>query len=321
MNKNFIEEQVTINGAVVLKGTIAIPEGEEERLPAVLIVNGSGAADRDGNMKKPPMESNIYKDLAHFISSLGFITLRYDKRAVGESQGDPYKSGMLDLVKDINSNVEFLKNHPRVDKDKIIIVGHSEGCILSTIASTITPVGGLILIAGAGTNLRAPLQYQNAQIADEVKKTKGLKGFILRLVLNEEKLNKQQMDLYNTMINSTGDTVKFKLKKMPARWFREHFQYTSEDILNILNDTKIPILAVTGSKDVQASYEDLKEIEKLEKENIKCRVIENMDHMMKEFTGEKTVLEVMKQYKKEIGMPMHSELKKLLEGWLSQFLA
>lgn len=321
MNKSFIEEQITINGGVILKGTLAIPESDAEKLPAVLIVNGSGGADRDGNMTKPPMKANIYKELAHFIAGLGFITLRYDKRAVGESQGDPIRSGMTDLVKDINSNVEFLKNHPRVDRNKIILVGHSEGCILSTIANSINPVSGLVLIAGAGTNLREPMKYQNAQIVEDVKKAKGLKGFILRLAVTEEKIKKQQEDLYNIMVNSTGDTVKYKLRKTPARWFREHFQYTNEDILGMLKDANCPILAVTGDKDVQANYEDLKEIEKLGKENIECAVIKNMDHMMKEFSGEKTVLDLMKQYKKELGQPMHSELKTLLQDWLGQFIS
>jgi alpha/beta superfamily hydrolase len=318
MNINFKEEQVTINSDVILRGTLSVPEIQEEKLPAVLIVNGSGGADRDGNMKKPAMNANIYKDLSHFVTELGFITLRYDKRAVGESQGDPYKSGMMDLVNDINSNIRFLQNHPRVNKDKIIVIGHSEGCILSTIANTITPVGGLILIAGAGTNIWEPMKYQNAQVLEEIKRLKGLKGFILRLAVKESTIKKQQDQLFNTMVNSTGDTVKLKGKKMPAKWFREHFKYTNEQILMALSEAECPILAVTGNKDVQANAEDLKTIEKLGKDNIQCVVTENMDHMMKEFTGEKTVLGIMKQYKSELSKPMHPKLKAVLEQWLNE---
>lgn len=47
--------------------------------------------------------------------------------AVGESQGNPLTTGMSDLVNDIVSNIKFLQDHPRVDKDKIILIGHSEG--------------------------------------------------------------------------------------------------------------------------------------------------------------------------------------------------
>lgn len=317
MSINFREEQVTINSDVILKGTLAIPEVESEKLPAVLIVNGSGGADRDGNMKKPVMNGNIYKSLAHFAAELGFISLRYDKRAVGESQGDPIKSGMNDLVNDVVSNIKFLQNHPRVDKDKVIVIGHSEGCILSTIANTINPVGGLILIGGAGTNIWEPMKYQNAQVIEEIKHAKGLKGILLRLVVKENTLGKQQEELFNTMVNSTEDTVRIKGKKMPARWFREHFKYSSEEILRALENSDCPILAITGDKDVQANFKDLRNIEKLGKDNIKCVVIENMDHMMKEFTGEKTVLGLMKQYKSEMTKPMHSQLKSVLENWLT----
>lgn len=207
-----------------------------------------------------------------------------------------------------------------VNRNKIILVGHSEGCILSTIANTINPVAGMVLIAGAGTNLREPLKYQNAQILKEIINLKGLKGILLRLALNEKKLQKQQDDLYNTMINSKRDTVKLKGKKMPAKWFREHFKYTDEEILKALSGANCPILAVTGDKDVQANPEDLNTVGKLEKDNIKTVVIKDMDHMLKEFTGEKTVLNIMKQYKGEASKPMHPELEYVLEQWLNQQL-
>ncbi len=319
MSIDFIEEQVTINGDAVLKGTMAIPSIEDDKLPAVLIINGSGSADRDGNMKKPAMNANIYKDLAHFVTRLGLITLRYDKRAVGESEGDPLTLGMMDLVNDINSNIKFLQNHPRVDKDKIILVGHSEGCILATIASNMNLVGGLVLLAGAGTNIWEPIKYQNAQILEEIKTMRGLKGFLLRLALKENKIKKQQQNLFDKMVNSKGDTVRYKGKKMPAKWFREHFKYSTEEVLTLLSNSKCPILAITGDKDVQANAKDLKRLQKLEKDNIECVVIENMDHMLKEFTGEKTVLNLMKQYKEEISKPMHPELAKVLEQWLESF--
>lgn len=318
MKTNFIEEQVTIKSDVTLKGTMTIPESTDIKLPAVVIVNGSGGADRDGNIKKPALKGDIYKNLAHFITDLGFITLRYDKRAVGESEGDKIKSGMQDLINDIVANVRFLQEDTRVDKDKIILVGHSEGCILSTIANSMVPVAGLVLIAGAGTNIWNPMQYQNAEILEEIKHMKGLKGMLLRLVLKEKTLVKQQQGLYETMVNSTGDTVRIKGKKIPARWFREHFKYSSEDILKLLEEATCPILAVTGTNDVQANVEDLKTIEKLGKSNIKCAAIENMDHMLKEFSGEKTVLGLMKQYKSEMDKPMHPELEKVLSQWLTE---
>ncbi len=319
MDISFMEEQVIIHEEKVLRGTCTLPEIDIKKLPAVLIINGSGSADRDGNIKKPHIEANIYKDLAHFITGLGFITLRYDKRGTGESEGNPLVVGMQDLVRDVISNIEYLKNHPRIDPGKIILLGHSEGCILATIANTASPVAGLILLGGAGTNLRDPIAYQNAQIAEEVKKISGVKGFFLRLIINDKKIVKQQEDLYTKVINSTGDKMKYKFQKLPAKWLREHFQYGREDILNILKGFQVPILAITGEKDVQVDPEDIERLKSLGKENIQGTVIKNMDHMLKEFKGDKTVINLIKQYKKEASQPIHPVLKEALAGWLQQF--
>jgi uncharacterized protein len=319
MDISFVEEQVIIHEEKALRGTLTLPKIDIKKLPAVLIINGSGSADRDGNIKKPHIEANIYKDLAHFVTGLGFITLRYDKRGIGESKGNPLSVGMQDLVRDVICNIEFLTNHSRIDPSNIILLGHSEGCILATIANTTSPVAGLILLGGAGTNLREPIAYQNAQTAEEVKKISGVKGFFLRRIMNDKKIVKQQEDLYTKVMASTGDKMRYKFQKLPAKWLREHFQYGREDILNILKGFQVPILAITGDKDVQVDPEDIGRLKSLDKENIQGTVIKNMDHMLKEFKGDKTVINLMKQYKKEASQPTHPMLKEALAGWLQQF--
>jgi len=319
MDMGFMEEQAMIQGEHVLRGTLTLPKTDIKGLPAVLIINGSGSANRDGNIKKPHIEANIYKDLAHFITGLGFITLRYDKRGTGESEGNALKAGMQDLLQDVISNIEFLKNHSRTDPSKIILLGHSEGCILATIANTKNPVAGLILLGGAGTNLREPIAYQNAQTVEEIKKLSGIKGFFLRRIINDKKLVKQQEKLYTKVMSSTGDLMRYQFRKLPAKWLREHFQYGKEDILNILKGFQIPILAITGEKDVQADPEDIGRLKTLDKENIQATLIKDMDHMLKEFNGDKTIINLMKQYKNEASHPIHPILKEALAGWLQQF--
>jgi uncharacterized protein len=312
------EESFSVTTDVTLKGTLAIPKSDIDKYPAIVFINGSGGADRDGNLKKPTIEANIYKELAHYLTSIGFITLRYDKRAVGESEGDPIKSGMMDLVSDVRGMIHFLKEHPMVDPEKILLLGHSEGCILGTIAQHETPVAGLILLAGAATNLKEPMTYQNQMIVEEIKKMKGLKGRLLRLLVTEQKIKKQFDGLVNTMEQSKGDTVKYKMKKTPAKWFREHFTYSTDMIIDMLRQSDTPILAITGDKDVQANSNDLERIEQLEKSNAKAIEIKNMDHLLKEYEGEKRVLNIMKQYKKEASEPIHDQLKRELAAWLTE---
>jgi len=45
-----------------------------------------------------------------------------------------------------------------------------------------------------------------------------------------------------------------------------------------------------------------------------------MDHMLKECSGEKTILGLIRQYKDEECYSIHSKFKATLEEWLLQFL-
>ncbi|APH06408.1 alpha/beta hydrolase [Bacillus weihaiensis] len=312
----WIEEVFSVHNGITLKGTLAIPNKDQQKFPAIIMINGSGGSDRDGNMKKPKIESNLYKEIAHFVTDLGFISLRYDKRSVGESEGDPTKGGMHDLVSDVSCMVRFLKKHPLVDENQIILLGHSEGCILATKVSETEQLGGLILLGGAAANIKESQYYQNLQILEEIKHLKGIKGLLLRLVLNEEKLKKQFTKFEKKLYTNDKDMMRISMQKIPAKWFREHYAYTTEKILQALNKMEAPILAITGEKDVQAHCENLTRIDQLGKSNAKTVIIPNMDHMLKEFTGDKSVLSIKKQYKSAEKYPIHPQLKEELETWL-----
>lgn len=108
----------------------------------MLIINGSGG-DRNGNQFGFKM--NLYKCLSDYLVELGFVTLRYDKRGIGKSEGDGATTGMWDLIEDVKSNIDYLKTLDCVDSDKIILIAHSEGCILSVHLAQHIKVAGLVL--------------------------------------------------------------------------------------------------------------------------------------------------------------------------------
>ena len=122
MKNTFYEKQIIINSEYDLSATLTLPEDGKEKHPAILIISGSGPGDLDGNFKK--LKVNIYKYLAEYLTSIGFVTLRYDKRGVGTSKGEFNSTGMHDLIFDIQSNVDYLKTQSFVDSEKIILLGH-----------------------------------------------------------------------------------------------------------------------------------------------------------------------------------------------------
>lgn len=312
----YYDKEVVIKSKVELSATITMPKDKEGKSPAVVIVAGSGGIDRDGNIKK--MRVNIYKELAEFLAGMGFVTLRYDKRGVGKSKGNHIETGFMDLADDVGESVEYIKTLPYVDKEKIILLGHSEGCMLSMIVSATHNISGMILLAGAGIGLRTALQYQNQGIVKEIGITKGLKGILLRLLISEKKISEKQNKLFNRFIESKKDVIRVQLIKQPAKWFREHFSYSDTSFLDILKTSTSAIISLTGDKDVQANSDDLKKIVALNKENINCIVIEDMDHLLREYSGEKTLLNIKKQYKAEMGKCIHPSLIEHIKVWCEE---
>jgi hypothetical protein len=120
-----------------IAGNLTVPEGKG-RFPAVIILAGSGPFDRNGDVdarvieeanatgQSAPALSSTYRDIAYALSQEGFVTLRYDKRGIGNSTGEggdfPEPS-----LRDLKAAVAFLKDNPSVDPKCIALVGHSLG--------------------------------------------------------------------------------------------------------------------------------------------------------------------------------------------------
>jgi pimeloyl-ACP methyl ester carboxylesterase len=313
VTNNFVEEKVIVNGKFDLVATVAIPEDRNIKMPAVVLIPGTGTLDRDGNMPKFP--TNLYKGLSDFFAGEGFVTIRYDKRGNGESKGDHNETGFNDLVDDVISNVKYLENLDFVDKDKIILCGHSEGTMIATITSTRHKLAGMILIAGAGTTLRAALNYQNSMVLQETKTMTGLKGLFLRRLINEKNYLKRVDGLFNKCCSTDKEVIRIMGQKIAAKWIREHNNLTEQGLLEVIANASCPVLAVTGEKDVQANPEDIRKIAELELPHVTCDIVPDMDHMLRRFTGNKCVLNIKKQYISEFSEPIHEELLKVIREW------
>src|SRR5262245_4796213 len=123
----FESKEIKLNGASVsLTGTLLLPKLEAgKRAPAVLIIAGSRSTPRDG-LTFGSAKQLIYRDLAEYLAARGYVTLRYDKRCVGASQCVKPAS-FDDYIDDAQGAIEYLREQPQVDAERICVFGHSEG--------------------------------------------------------------------------------------------------------------------------------------------------------------------------------------------------
>ena len=128
------DEPITIPGnGFLLAGTLSRPaQTTEAKLPAVVLVGGSGPADRDGLAYGIP----VLGQLAGALADAGSMVVRYDKRGIGQSGGRAESASLNDYAEDVRAAIKMLENRKDVDLKRIAVVGHSEGGLVALIAAS-----------------------------------------------------------------------------------------------------------------------------------------------------------------------------------------
>jgi dienelactone hydrolase len=143
-----IQKEVNIlSEDITLAGTLSLPQNSQGKtLPAVLILPGARPWDRNGDIKDG-IRYGHYKDIAEYLTSAGFIVLRYDKRGIGGSGGKFPPDDFL-LTQDAEATYRWLREQPQVDKNRMIIIGHSQGTRIATlIAEKLEGLAAVVLLS------------------------------------------------------------------------------------------------------------------------------------------------------------------------------
>jgi pimeloyl-ACP methyl ester carboxylesterase len=139
--------------ALPLGATLALPRVRNgARLPAVVLVAGSGPIDRDGTLQG----ARPYRDLAEGLARRNVVSLRFDKRPFTYPRQYAGKVATVEqeLLADAVSAVNTLRLRPEVDPRRLFVLGHSLGALLAPeIAERAGDVAGLILVAAPGRPL------------------------------------------------------------------------------------------------------------------------------------------------------------------------
>lgn len=308
------ETEVVIQSKVLLSGSLSLPNSFQGESPAILLIPGTGRLDRNGKVNKK-LDLRLYRQLAQFFTDLGFITLRYDKRGVGKSEGNYLRTGLWDLVDDSQAAVQFLKNHEAVDEKKVLVVGHSEGCTIGTALAAREPLAGLVLLAGAVERLEEALKRQRELASKDIKSAKGFTGFLLRLLGIDKKVEPQAQKFTQKVLASQEDTMKIQFQTFNAKWMREHYVYNvREDLATV----SCPVLGITGARDIQSNPEVLKQLSTYVQGPSEYHIVENMGHSLKFQAQTSHMLTAKKDIVAESSLPLHPDLERLLKNWVEK---
>lgn len=310
-----MEKEITIPSEYALSGTLTIPSHEKKKYPAVLIMSGSGEGDRDGNFKK--LNLRLYQEIADFLTSKGFVTLRYDKRGTHKSEGNYYETGLYDMIDDGVAGVKFLIEREQVDENNVFILGHSEGALLAPAVYERVSVSGLILLAGAATDSKSLSHFQREKMYREIHETKGFKGWFFRAFRVADKLKQQNEKVLHAVLQSEESVMKIKGMKVNAKWLRETLSY---NVCDYLEKVTCPVLSITGEKDIQVPPEHAKVIAEMVQGEAEWHIIPNMNHIFRDSDKEHTMFNIIKEYQSVVHKPINAQLLELVKTWLHKQL-
>lgn len=228
----FTERDVTV-GPLKLPGTLSIPKGTG-LVPAVVLVHGSGPNDRDETIgpNKP------FRDLAEGLASRNVAVLRYDKRSLVAPLG--IRTVNEEVVEDAKAAIELLSTEPRVDRRRIIVIGHSLGGTLAPrIAAEDSRTAAIAIMAGATRPFEDLLVEQLRYLTGPTSK---------ETALAEEAARKMRDPLLAP--NMTVDVLGSPL---PGTYILDLRNYHPAEVAASLT---IPIAVLRGQRDYQVTPAD-----------------------------------------------------------------
>ena len=297
-----IEDVTFINteaDSIVLAGTLTLPQ-DTINPPVAILINGSGAHDRDCDI----MGHKSFWVIADYLTNNGIAVLRYDERGTAQSEGDFSTATTFDLAKDVEAGINFLKSRTDIDASKIGLIGHSEGGLIAPIvASTNTNVAFIVMLAGTGVNGQEVLQSQSKKIAELQGTTKEGIAFNHQLttvaydaLYTETETDKQKaaitlaLENYKKQLEADQSpfavyvnniVIKQLASQLTNPWL---YAFITLDPKAYLEKVTCPVLVLNGTKDVQVLPEInlpaiKKHLETAKNKDVTIQEIEGLNHL------------------------------------------
>jgi fermentation-respiration switch protein FrsA (DUF1100 family) len=273
------------------------------RFPAVVLVAGSRAADRDALVPGVPSMGQI----AGALAGAGFVTVRYDRRGSGQSGGRAESAGLDDYAGDVRTVVRWLADRKDVDPRRIAVIGHGEGAWKALLAaSKENRIAAVASLEGPGTTgADLVLEQQQAQL-DRTKLSPAERESRIAL----------QKRIHEAVLTGRGwDAIAPELRKQAdTPWFQSLLAF---DPARVVGDVDVPILILHGELDREipvAHAERLADYaRKGDSPSVELVTVRGINHLLiPAFTGE------ISEYASLTERDVSSDVTSALAAWLSR---
>jgi len=294
-------------GATITKPASAPGSGAAGRVPAVILLSGSGVGDRDGLVQGVP----TLAQLAGAIADAGFLAVRYDKRGFGQSGGRAESATIQDYAEDVRAVVRWLLQRKDIDPKRIAVVGHSEGAWVALLAAAREKrISAVASIAGPATTGAELVLEQQQRALDQMKLTPE----------EREKKVALQKQIQSAVMTGKGWELVPQEERRAADtpWFQSLLTF---DPAKVIKDVKQPLFFVHGALDKQVPPSNADRLADLarkqsDSDSIDVVVVRGVNHLLiPAFTGEVT------EYPSLTDRNVSKDVSGALTAWLTKTFA
>ena len=300
----YISEEITFfnkKAGITLAGTLTLPR-KEGKFPAVILISGSGAQNRDEGL----LGHKPFLIISDYLTRKGIAVLRFDDRGTAESGGNFKSATTKDFADDVEAALNYILSRKEIDKKNIGLIGHSEGGLIAPMLAVRNKnIAFIVLLAGPGITGEKILSMQSQLIGKangatdkELKESRKLNKKIYTLLKNEKDtsiLKQKITSLLSNEFKKQNATSKLseeniqtfinnQIKVLISPWFRYFLTYNPA---KTLEKVTCPVLALFGSKDMQVPPEENKKaikkaLKKAGNTDFKIEILPNLNHLFQE---------------------------------------
>jgi alpha-beta hydrolase superfamily lysophospholipase len=295
------EREVSFTAAKdTIFGALELPGDASGKVPAALILAGSGPTDRDGNSKLLSGRIDTLSHFADVLAAAGVASLRYDKLGTGKTGLASYATHPDDIgfdtyVDEALAAYDYLRSLPEVDASRLLILGHSEGALIALVVASQrsgdAAPRALVLAAPPGIGYLETVRSQiSAQFTAAVSagQIKGADADAALAELDAIVASLKSTGAYPPGQATTDPALAPLFTKANEKFLGQVEKYDPAQLAAALPAT-LPVLILHGAKDQQILESDIAALKagfaRANNQNVQVDELPNVDHVFKEVPG------------------------------------
>jgi pimeloyl-ACP methyl ester carboxylesterase len=200
----------------------------------------------------------------------------------------------------------MLRADPRIDAQRIVVIGHSEGALHALrLAVDDDPPAAAVLLSSPARPGGEVLLWQAEQIAPGLPKPVRAMVRVARIDVTAKTLA-----AHDKLRATTGDVARVNGAKVNAGWYRE---FLDDDPRQQLRALVIPALAMTGTADLQTPAQDAATIAELAPGPVDVVQPQQISHLLRRDPAE---VPTLPDYKRQLQLPVDADVLRTITDWV-----